>query len=92
MKLGEVITVLQKAISWHPWKDVVLQLEVPDWNQRERFPHVEVYKWCPVVAQHDDFGEQVAILCSPGNHKATPVVLPPVSLRKGRHAEAEYRR
>ena len=82
MKLGEVITVVQKAFSWHPWKDVILQLEVPDKDQRERFPCVEVYEWCPVVAHHDDFGEQVAILHSLGNHKVTPVVLPPVSLRQ----------
>ena len=82
VKFGEVITVVQKAIPWHPWKNVILQLEVPYGNQGERFPHVEVYEQCPVVAWHGDFGEQVAILHSLGNHQVTPVILPPGSLRQ----------
>ena len=81
-KLGEVITVVQKAISWHPWKNVILQLEVPSWNQGERFPHVEVYECHLVVMWHDNFGEQMAFLHSPGNHQVTPMVFPPVSLRQ----------
>ena len=67
-KFGEVITVVQKAVPWHPRKNVILQLEVSYWIQEERFPHVEVYEWCLVVAWHGDFGEQVAVLCPLGNH------------------------
>ena len=78
-KPHEVITGVQKAISWHPWENVILQLEVPNWNQGERLHHVEIYKWCLVVAQHDDFREQAFILCSLGNHQVTPTVVLPVS-------------
>ena len=31
-------------------------------------PCVKVYEWHPVVAQHGDLGEHMAVLCSLGNH------------------------
>ena len=68
----------QKAISWHPWENVILQLEVPNWNQEKRLPHGEVYKWHLVVVQHDDFRKQVFILHSLGNHQVASLILPPV--------------
>ena len=68
VKFDEVLTVVQKAVPWCPRKNVILQLEVSYQNQGERVPRVKVYEWHLVVAWHGDFGEQVAVLHSPGNH------------------------
>ena len=75
----EVIAVVQKTVSGHLWENLVLQLEVPHWDHGEGFPHVEIYEQHPVIVQHGDFGEQVTVLHSLGNHQVATMVFLPVA-------------
>ena len=80
LKFGEVITVEQKAVSGHPWKNLVHQLEVPHWDHREGFPRVKINKWHLMIVWHGDLGEQVTVLSSPGNYQVASMVFLPVGL------------
>ena len=82
LKFGEVITVQQKAVFRHPWKNLVHQLEVPHWDHREGFPGVKINKRHLVIAWHGDLREQVIVLSSPGNYQMASMVFLPVGLEQ----------